>query len=176
MNEQIFILTTEDGGEQRCRVIFNFETDDHSYVLFTLIDDEGYAISDMTALRYELDDNGEMADFSDLETDEEWAMVEEVMNTLVAQFGADQSNFITITDDSGEEVIAEILHRFTIEGSDKNYLFYAITGDEDEAPEEIFASAYIADKNGHVEELLPIETDEEWEQVEAVLASLNPQN
>jgi len=59
MEEQIFILHNEDGAEQRCRVIFNFETDEYSYVLFTLIDDEGHAISDVTALRYETDENGD---------------------------------------------------------------------------------------------------------------------
>ena len=82
MDEQIFILKNDAGEEQRCRVVFNFETDDHSYVLFTLIDDEGESISDVTALRYELDENGEMAGFEDLETEEEWAMVEKVLASL----------------------------------------------------------------------------------------------
>ena len=82
MDDQIFILTNEAGEEQHCRVVFNFETDEHSYVLFTLVDENGESISDVTALRYELDENGEMADFADLETEEEWAMVEEVLNTF----------------------------------------------------------------------------------------------
>ena len=101
MDEQIFILTNDAGEEQRCRVVFNFETDEHSYVLFTLVDENGESISDVTALRYELDENGEMADFADLETEEEWAMVEEVLNTIFAEFGQDQVNFFTVADEDG---------------------------------------------------------------------------
>lgn len=172
MEEQTFTLQREDGTEQLCRVVFTFDTDDHSYVLFSLVGDEN---SDVSALRYELDEDGVMKDFADLESDEEWAMVEEVMNTLVDQFGEDQSKFITITDETGEDIIAEVLYRFDLPEFGKDYLFYAITGDE-EAPEEIFASAFIADETGAVQELLPIETDEEWAKVEEVLESLTQQN
>lgn len=170
MEEQIFVLQKEDGGEQQCRVVFTFETDDHSYVLFTLVGDED---SDVSALRYVLDDNGEMADFTDLETDEEWAMVEEVMDTLIDEFGADQTNFMTITNEDDEDVTCQILHRFDNNG--KSYLFYAIM--EDGAPnfDEVFASGYVAGDNGEVADLLPIETDKEWAMVEEVLASLSQQ-
>jgi uncharacterized protein YrzB (UPF0473 family) len=170
MDEQIFTLQTEDGGEQQCRVVFTFDSDDHSYVLFSLVGDEDTGIS---ALRYELDENGEMAAFSDIETDEEWAMVEEVMNTVIAEFGADQANFFTITNEQEEEVMCQILHRF--EHANKNYLFYAIFEDEEPNLEEVFASAYIAGENGEVVDLLPIETDAEWALVEEVLASLAQQ-
>ncbi len=167
MEDQIFVLQTEDGEEQQCRVVFSFDSDEHSYVLFSLVGDADTGIS---ALRYEVDENGEMSSFSDIETDEEWAMVEEVMNTVIAEFGADQTNFFTITNDQDEEVMCQILHRF--EQGNKNYLFYAIF--EDDAPnlDEVFASAYIAGENGEVVDLLPIETDAEWEMVEEVLASL----
>lgn len=169
MEEQIFILQTEDGGEQQCRVVFTFDSDDHSYVLFTLVGEEEQGVS---ALRYTLDDNGEMAGFEDIETDEEWAMVEEVMNTLISEFGQDQTNYITITDDNGEEVICRILHRFELKEFGKNYLFYAFSDDEDGITDEIFAASYVADETGAVQELMPIETDEEWASVEAVLAKL----
>ena len=53
-----------------------------------------------------------MAGFSDIETDEEWAMVEEVMNTLFAEFGEDQANYFTITNEDDEEIMCQILHRF----------------------------------------------------------------
>lgn len=167
MEDQIFILQTDDGGEQQCRVVFTFDSDEHSYVLFSLVGDEDSSIS---ALRYELDENGEMADFSDIETDEEWAMVEEVMNTMVAEFGADQSNFFTITNDEDEEVMCQILHRF--ENNDTSYLFYAVLIDEEPNLDEVFASAYVAGDNGEVVDLLPIETDAEWAMIEKVLASL----
>lgn len=167
MEDNIFILQTEDGGEQQCRVVFTFDSDEHSYVLFSLVGDDDTGIS---ALRYVLDDNGEMSGFSDIETEEEWAMVEEVMNTVVAEFGADQTNFFTITNDEEEEVMCQILHRF--ENNDKNYLFYAIVEDDEPLLDEVFASAYIAGENGEVADLLPIETDAEWAMVEQVLNSL----
>lgn len=167
MEENIFILQTEDGGEQQCRVVFTFDSEEHSYVLFSLVGDEDTGIS---ALRYVLDENGEMSDFSDIESEEEWAMVEEVMNTVVAEFGADQTNFFTITNDEEEEVMCQILHRFV--DNDKNYLFYAIVEDDEPMLDEVFASAYIAGENGEVEDLLPIETDAEWAMIEQVLSSL----
>ena len=168
MEEQIFILHNAEGEEQRCRVIFNFETDDHSYVLFTLIDDEGHAISDATALRYELDENGEMADFSDLETEEEWAMVEEVLNTVFAEFGEDNANYFTVSDEGGNDVYCQILYKFEHKG--EQYLFYGYADDEE--TQEVFASKYVADENGAVADLLPIESDEEWAMVEEVLNGL----
>lgn len=170
MEEQIFVLQTEDGGEQQCRVVFTFDSEDHSYVLFSLVGDEDAGVS---ALRFELDENGEMSDFADLETDEEWAMVEEVMNTLISEFGADQTNYFTITNDQDEEIMCQILHRF--ERNNKDYLFYAIVEDEVPNLDEVFASAFIAGENGEVADLLPIETDEEWAMVEEVLASLAQQ-
>ncbi|MER1986055.1 MAG: DUF1292 domain-containing protein [Solibacillus sp.] len=169
MEEQIFILQTEDGGEQECRVVFTFDSEDHSYVLFTLVGEEDQGVS---ALRYTLDENGEMADFGDIETDEEWAMVEEVMNTLISEFGQDQTNYITITDDNGEDVICRILHRFELKEFGKDYLFYAFSDDEDGITGEIFAASYVADETGAVQELMPIETDAEWAKVEEVLTKL----
>ena len=97
MEENTFILQKEDGGEQECRVVFTFDSDEHSYVLFSLVGDDDAGIS---ALRYELDENGEMAGFADIETDEEWAMVEEVMNTVISEFGEDQANYFTITNEA----------------------------------------------------------------------------
>ena len=169
MDEQIFILKNDAGEEQRCRVVFNFETDDHSYVLFTLVDEDGESISDVTALRYELDENGEMAGFEDLETEEEWAMVEEVLNTVYAEFSEDQMNYFTVIGEDEEEIVCEVLYRF--EEGGKNYLFYGLADDDEK--KEVFAAGYIADENGAVANLLPIETDEEWEMVEKVLASLS---
>ena len=114
-----------------------------------------------------------MAGFTDIETDEEWAMVEEVMNTLISEFGADQTNFFTITNDADEEVMCQILHRFELKG--KSYLFYAVMEDDKPNFDEVFASAYVAGENGEVTDLLPIETEEEWAMVEEVLASLAQQ-
>ena len=140
-----------------------------------MIGENGEQTSEVTALRYILDDNGEMADFEDLQSDEEWAMVEEVMNTLIDEFSEDQSKFITITDEDGEEIVCEILYRFELPNYDQKYLFYGYA-DEEGAHQEIFASAYTADETGAVVDLLPIETEEEWTLIEQVLSSLQQGN
>ena len=175
MDEQYFKLQKEDGGEQLCRVVFTFDAEEHSYVLFSLVDEDGTQHSDVSALRYELDENGEMAGFTDIETDEEWAMVEEVMNTLIDEFSEDQSKYITITDEDGEEVQCEIFHRFEIPGYDKQYLFYGYADLEGEHA-EIFASAYESDETGAVTDLIPVESEDEWAKIEEVLAALQQGN
>ena len=45
MEDQIFVLQTEDGEEQQCRVVFSFDSDEHSYVLFSLVGDADTGIS-----------------------------------------------------------------------------------------------------------------------------------
>ena len=168
MEEQTFTLQNEVGEDVTCRVVFTFDAEDHSYVLFTVIGDETGQVS---ALRYILDDNGELSDFADIETDEEWAMVEEVMNTIVSEFSEDQQNFITVTNEQGDDVEFQILHRFQHPATQKDYLFYGDL-DDNGMVTEVFASAYAAGDNGEVLDLLPIETDDEWAFVEAVLQSL----
>ena len=93
---------------------------------------------------------------------------EEVLNTIFAEFGQDQVNFFTVADENGEDIVCEVLHRF--ENNGKKYLFYGLADDEEKT--EVFASAYEADENGAVADLIPIETEEEWAMVEEVLASL----
>lgn len=175
MNEQVFKLQTEDGGEQLCRVVFTFDSEDHSYVLFTMIGDNGEQTSEVSALRYILDDKGEMSDFENIESDEEWSMVEEVMNTLIDEFNEDKNKYITITDEDGEEIVCEILHRFEIPGFASKYLFYGYA-DVNGEHSEIFASTYEEDENGEVSDLLPIESEEEWAKVEEVLHLLQQGN
>lgn len=175
MEEQYFKLQTEEGSEQLCRVVFTFDSEEHSYVLFTLVGENGEQSSDVSALRYYLDENGEMASFEDIQSDEEWAMVEEVMNTLIDEFSEDQSRFITITTEDGEEIVCEILYRFELPNFDKKYLFYGYAEQEGQY-EEIFASAYVADESGAVVDLLPVESEEEWALIEEVLASLQQGN
>ncbi|MEG0260767.1 MAG: DUF1292 domain-containing protein, partial [Lysinibacillus sp.] len=43
----------EDGKEQLCRVVFTFDAEDKSYVLFSLIDDAGNEIpGDISAMTF----------------------------------------------------------------------------------------------------------------------------
>ena len=172
MEEQTFTIQNEAGEAVTCRVVFTFDAEERSYVLFTI---DGDASGQMSALRYVLNEDGEVSDFEDIETEAEWAMVEEVMNTLVDEFSQDQQNFITVTNAEGDDVEYQILHRFKHPETNKDYLFY---GDLDEAGmvTEVFASAYVAGANGEVMDLLPIESDDEWAFVEATLQMLQRQN
>lgn len=167
MENQLITVLTDEGKEQQCKVVFTFDSDEHSYVLYTLIDENGEESSEISALRYELGEDSEMTNFSSLETDEEWEMVEEVLNTLIDEFTDDLTNFFTITNDENEEVICEIIHRFELEEYGKSYILYTFA-DEDELS-EIFAASYIAGENGEVVDLIPIDSDEEWAAVEREL-------
>lgn len=172
MEEQTFTIQNEAGEAVTCRVVFTFDAEERSYVLFTMDGDDS---GQMSALRYVLNDAGEVSDFEDIETDEEWAMVEEVMNTLVDEFSQDQQNFITVTNTEGDDVEYQILHRFQHPETNKDYLFYGDL-DENGIVTEVFASAYVAGAQGEVIDLLPIETDDEWAFVETVLQMLQGQN
>ncbi len=172
VDEQFFTVQLEDGSEQRCKVIFTFDSDEHSYVLYSLVNDNNEESGDISALKYELDENGNMTNFADIESEEEWDMVDEVMNTLIAEFDGAE-DFFTISSEDDEEIVCEVLHRFKIEKYNKSYILYAYADQEE--INEIFAAAYIAGEKGEVLELLPIETDEEWQYVEKELASLNNQ-
>lgn len=88
LDEKQIIIVDEDGTENRYEILFTFEADEThiTYVLY-------YDPSDpenIMASRYDNDGNLE-----EIETDEEWEMVEEVLNTFqddpeaAEQFGLD---------------------------------------------------------------------------------------
>ncbi|HWL23030.1 MAG TPA: DUF1292 domain-containing protein [Ureibacillus sp.] len=167
MDNQFISLLTDDGKEAQGKVVFTFDSEEHSYVLYSLLDENGEESSEISALRYELGEDGEMTNFSSLETDEEWDMVEEVLNTLVDEFSDDLTNYFTITNEENEEVICEILHRFEMKDYGKSYILYTFA--DDEAVSEIYAASYIAGENGEVVDLIPIDSEEEWSAVEREL-------
>ncbi|AMB99763.1 hypothetical protein AWM75_07210 [Aerococcus urinaehominis] len=76
---------------------------------------------------------------------------------------------ITIVDEAGNEQLYEILLTFHSDDHDKSYVVvYPAGAGEDEAV-EVSAFAYIEDEDEMSGQLLPIETDEEWDMVEEVL-------
>lgn len=171
MEEQYFKIQLEDGTEQQCKVIITFDSEEHSYVLYSMVDEGGNDSEEISALRFELDENGKMTGFTSLETEEEWEMVDEVLNTLIAEFGDGEEDFFTISDENDEEIVCEVIHRFELKEFNKSYILYTFADQEEIG--EIFAAAYIAGDKGEVQDLLPIETDEEWDKVEQELQSLN---
>ena len=80
-------------------------------------------------------------------------------------------NQITVIDENGNEQVYEILYTFESDDFGKSYVLYYLPGaDEGEDGEiEIQASAFVPGADGNDGNLLPIETDEEWDMIEEVL-------
>ena len=76
-----------------------------------------------------------------------------------------ETETMTIIDEAGNEVLYEIVLTFDSDETSKSYVIYKLPGEEND---EVFASSY---KEGNTEggDLLPIETDEEWDMIEEVL-------
>lgn len=175
MNEEIqeFMIIGKDGNEQKCRVVFTFDAEEKSYVLFSLIDADGDEIpGDISAMTFDYDDNnGEMTNLQPVETEAEWEMINEVVLTLLDEF-EEQPQLITVTDEEGNDQVCEVIHTFTSEQFAKSYVLYVPATDEPIEERDIFAAQFVPNEEGHIEELLPIETDEEWAFVEDILNEL----
>ena len=72
-----------------------------------------------------------------------------------------ETNTMFVTDESGNEKEMEILFTFEDEEKGRKYVVFA---DPEDEGEEVFASAY--DDEGN---LMPVETDEEWQMIEEVI-------
>ena len=175
MNEetQEFMIIGKDGKEQQCRVVFTFDAEDKSYVLFSLLDETGQEIpGDLSAMTFDYEDNtGEMTNLQPVETDAEWEMINEVVLTLLDEF-EEEPQLITVTDEEGKDQVCEVIHTFSSEQFGKSYVLYVPATDEPMGERDIFAAQYLSGNDGSIEELLPIETDEEWVFVEDVLNEL----
>jgi uncharacterized protein YrzB (UPF0473 family) len=87
-NDQQITLIDDKGNEELYNVLFTFDSEDYgkSYVLLY---PEGAADDDdveIEAFAYTPDENGDASsgDLFPIEDDDEWAMVEEVLNTFLA--------------------------------------------------------------------------------------------
>ncbi|MGJ7921466.1 DUF1292 domain-containing protein [Neobacillus sp. LXY-4] len=79
-------------------------------------------------------------------------------------------NNITVVDEQGNEQLCEVLFTFDSEEFGKSYvLYYPVGADDDEEDIEIHASAFTPNENGEDGDLMPIETDEEWDLIEEML-------
>ncbi len=79
----------------------------------------------------------------------------------------DQNTFVVI-DENGKEIECEVLFTFDSEDFGKSYVLYFEKNNSEEDSVEIFASSYDSTKEDGGE-LLPVETDEEWEMIEEML-------
>jgi len=73
-NEKQLTLVDADGKETVCEILFTHEADGKKYVVFELLDTE-----EVTAAIYVPREDESEGDFLDIETDEEWDMLEKLL-------------------------------------------------------------------------------------------------
>jgi len=98
-------------------------------------------------------------------------MINEVVLTLLDEF-QEEPQLITVTNEDGPDQVCEVIHTFASEQFGKSYVLYVVVSDEPMEERDIFAAQYVPGPDGTIEDLLPIETDEEWDFVEDILNEL----
>jgi uncharacterized protein YrzB (UPF0473 family) len=80
-------------------------------------------------------------------------------------------NNITVVDENGNEQLCEVLFTFDSDEFGKSYVLYYPMGadDSDDEEIEIHASSFVPTEDNQDGELMPIETDEEWDMIEEML-------
>ena len=86
----------------------------------------------------------------------------------------EKNRYFTITDRDGKVVEYEILFTFDSEETGKSYIVFTDNTLDDAGSIVTYAAVY--DKDGEVLELQDIETDEEWNLIENLLASIEEAN
>ncbi|MCG8396851.1 DUF1292 domain-containing protein [Bacillus atrophaeus] len=85
--EKQITIVDDQGNEQLCEVLFTFENDEFgkSYVLYYPIASEGGEEIEIHASSFTPNADGEDGELTPIETDEEWDMIEETLNTFLAE-------------------------------------------------------------------------------------------
>ncbi|QPC46990.1 DUF1292 domain-containing protein [Mangrovibacillus cuniculi] len=85
--EKHITVVDEDGNEQLCEVLFTFESEDFkkSYVLYYPVgaDEDDADDIEIHASSFKETVNGEAGELQPIETEEEWDMIEEMLNTFL---------------------------------------------------------------------------------------------
>ncbi len=84
---------------------------------------------------------------------------------------SNENNF-TYIDENGKKVSCDIL--CDLETKDKNYIIYTDNKKCKDGSKKIYASSYVSDENKKI--LSNIQTDEEWNMIEAILSYLTKEN
>lgn len=87
-DDREIILSDDQGNEEVYRILFTFEAEEYgkSYVLLYRAADEINAEVEVHAFSYTPDENGDVTsgDLEPIETNDEWDMIQEVLNTFSA--------------------------------------------------------------------------------------------
>ena len=82
----------------------------------------------------------------------------------------DEKNSFKVINDSGEEIVCDILFTFDSEETGKSYIVYTDNSKDDKGNIQVYASIY--DPNEENQKLEPITTDAEWKVIETILNTL----
>src|SRR5690242_8226767 len=87
---EIIYIPDDDGNEEEFRVIYKFELDDSDkkYMMVAPVNTEEDEEEEVYAFRYEED--GDDLKLFMIEDEEEWNIVEETFNTLIAEMDEDE--------------------------------------------------------------------------------------
>lgn len=93
--QETMTIVDENGNEHVCEVIFTFESKDYgkSYVLYHVLgqeDDDSEEIEIHASSFVPNEEGEEDGDLLPIEDDDEWAMIEETLNTFLAEEEEDE--------------------------------------------------------------------------------------
>ena len=80
------------------------------------------------------------------------------------------NNVFSIRDEAGNVIECEVLFTFSSPETNKDYIVYTDNVKTGDGALQVYANVY--DKTGQNRNLMPIETEEEWNTVESILAKL----
>ncbi|WP_078545458.1 DUF1292 domain-containing protein [Litchfieldia alkalitelluris] len=92
--EKQITVIDEEGNEQLCEVLFTFESQEFnkSYVLYYPVgaDEDDAEDIEIHASSFTGNEDGEDGELQPVETDEEWDMIEEMLNTFLDEEEGEQ--------------------------------------------------------------------------------------
>ena len=81
-----------------------------------------------------------------------------------------KKNTFQVINDEGKEVTCEVLFTFDSDETKKSYIAYTDNTLDEIGNIKVYASIY--DKTGESKELLPIESEKEWQIIENIFSKL----
>ena len=88
-----------------------------------------------------------------------------------------EEQYITVSDDNGNETLYEVLFTFDSEDYGKSYILLIPAGSEPGDQVDVLAYSFDSESEGEDVDLNEIESDEEWDMVEGDLDTfLNDEN
>jgi uncharacterized protein YrzB (UPF0473 family) len=97
LKEDQMVVTNANGDEAVCDILFTHEANGKNYVVFEFVDTK--EVSAAIYIPGETDDEGT---FADIETDEEWDMLDQVLQAYYDELEADEAD----EEDEEEDVQA----------------------------------------------------------------------